>query len=223
MKLIDDLGTRRVSCKTTARYGIFECEYCGTRKEKKFTYSNLPDGIKCRSCSNREKSTLPKKYKEKINGVTASKSRIYRTWKQMKSRCQNKNVEFYYRYGGRGISVCEEWKNNFLSFKDWSISNGYSDDLSIDRIDPNGNYEPSNCRWATDKQQAINRNKRYSQSGFIGVTEKNNKFSCRVWTGDKRVHLGTYESKEYCSMLYDTYCIVYGLKNTTNYPRGIFQ
>ena len=75
----------------------------------------------------------------------------------MRQRCKNKNVPEYKRYGERGIAVCDEWENSFESFYVWAINNGYADNLSIDRIDVNGNYEPSNCRWATPSEQARNK------------------------------------------------------------------
>jgi len=75
----------------------------------------------------------------------------------MKERCYNKNYQEYHLYGGRGIKVCEEWKNDFMFFYDWAMANGYNSKLSIDRIEFNGNYEPSNCRWANDYTQANNK------------------------------------------------------------------
>lgn len=85
-----------------------------------------------------------------------SKTRLHRIWCKMKERCLNENNPAYKWYGGRGINVCKEWLDDFVSFYNWSIKNGYSDDLSIDRIDVNGNYEPNNCRWIPLKEQALN-------------------------------------------------------------------
>lgn len=75
----------------------------------------------------------------------------------MKNRCYKKDNDNYQYYGGRGIEICPEWKEDFIAFQTWALSNGYADNLSIDRIDTNGNYEPKNCRWVDTKTQANNR------------------------------------------------------------------
>ena len=86
-----------------------------------------------------------------------SKTRLYHIWKSMKRRCSSKKYDHYDRYGGRGIIVCKEWKQSYVSFRDWAKSNGYAENLTIDRINNDGNYEPQNCRWVTQKQQERNR------------------------------------------------------------------
>ena len=83
-------------------------------------------------------------------------TRLYSIWKAMRKRCSNPNDYSWRIYGGKGIKVCDDWMNSFEAFKSWSLENGYSDDLSIDRINSCGDYEPSNCRWATPYQQANN-------------------------------------------------------------------
>lgn len=95
--------------------------------------------------------------KEKPNGEKhgMSNSRLYSVWSNMKTRCCNKNNRAYPRYGGRGIKVCDEW-NNPESFIEWALDNGYSDKLTLDRIDNDGNYCPNNCRWVSMKDQENN-------------------------------------------------------------------
>lgn len=90
-------------------------------------------------------------------------TRLYRIWSSMHTRCYRPSYHAFADYGGRGIAICDEWLHSFENFRDWALSHGYSDDLSIDRIDVDGNYEPGNCRWATWSEQ--NRNKRIFKKG----------------------------------------------------------
>jgi hypothetical protein len=107
----------------------------------------------------------------------------------MRQRCYDVNATFYRDYGGRGITVCKEWKNDFIAFCDWAMKNGYADNLSIDRIDVNGNYEPSNCRWADAKEQNNNtrRNKLIEYNGKIQTLAQ--------WAEETQIPYGTIWSR----------------------------
>ena len=83
--------------------------------------------------------------------------RLYRIWKGMKCRCYSPKGQNNSYYGGRGITICPEWEKDFTSFRDWALNNGYSEELTLDRIDVNGNYCPENCRWASLEQQSRNK------------------------------------------------------------------
>lgn len=100
---------------------------------------------------------------------------LHATWDRMKMRCYNPNYEHFNRYGGRGITVCEEWKNDFVKFYLWAIANGYKEGLTLDRIDNDGNYSPDNCRWATKQQQSNNR------SSCVFVTHKGERKTITEW------------------------------------------
>lgn len=140
---------KKYSYGTLAYYYLCKCD-CGKYKIVK---SNNLKNKHVQSCGCLKKEIVSKK--QKIHGL--HKSRIYSIWQGMKSRCYNKNKIEYKNYGARKILVCKEWKENFINFYNWAINNGYKDNLTIDRINNNGNYEPSNCRWVTNKEQSYNR------------------------------------------------------------------
>ena len=144
-----------------------------------------------------------KKEQDRVN-LTANHShkmsgtRLYNIWVGIKGRCNNYNDARYDRYGGRGISVCEEWDKSFQSFYDWAISNGYSDNLTIDRIDNDGNYEPANCKWSTNKEQCNNRSSNINIK--IGNTTKTLTEWCEIFNVDTKRTMARYSRDGFVSI-----------------------
>ena len=115
-------------------------------------------------------------------------TRLYWTWHGMKARCFNPRESHFTDYGGRGITVCAEWLS-FEGFRDWALANGYADNLTIDRIDVNGNYEPNNCRWATTVEQA-NNTRRNHKITFNGKTQ-----NIKQWADELGINYYTLHSR----------------------------
>lgn len=141
-----------ITRKSGTHYKSWKC-ICSCGNECIANERSLLSGKKL-SCGCLNKEILKSGICRRKHGM--SETRIYRIWRGIKDRCDNPNNRNFDRYGGRGISYCSEWKN-FEPFYEWAISNGYNDQLSIDRINNDGNYEPSNCRWTDILTQANNR------------------------------------------------------------------
>ncbi|HDY87191.1 MAG TPA: hypothetical protein ENH82_03630 [bacterium] len=135
------------------------------------------DSTQCRSCSNKIKGGW------KTHGLT--KSKLFKTWCGIVQRCENKNNEFYPRYGGRGIKICTLWRHDFKSFYDYAIANGWKEGLTIDRIDNDGNYEPGNIRFVPMKIQCRNR------SSNIWITIKGETKILADWARINNIKYGT--------------------------------
>lgn len=167
---------------------IVRCE-CGTLKS--VSPSRVLSGnTKSCGCLKRENTIeYNKRAKVKHSG---RKDRLYTIWHNMKQRCYGTTYKDYPQWGGRGICVCDEWKDDYASFRDWALSHGYEHGLSLDRIDVDGNYEPLNCRWSDWSTQA--RNKTNSLNFEINGEKKNlvelaDEYGIKYGTLYQRVHL----------------------------------
>lgn len=206
MKLIKDIGIRISSSKSkySTRFGLYECPICKKHFETQTKSVKSGKSTKCKSCSI---SSIRKTHGK-------SNTRLYKIWSGIKTRCLNANSSSYKQYGAKGISICDEWKNEYISFSLWALSNGYKDDLQIDRENGLGNYEPSNCRWVDGYVQAQNKINKNTRGVSLNVS-KNRWESYITYNGNYKF-LGTYDNKIDALISYDLFVLDNNLKHTLN-------
>lgn len=167
-------------------YVTWRCK-CDCGNEKIVSFKNIGKGTSSCGCYAREIST------NRLTKHGKRYTRLYKVYRTMLQRCNNPNAHEYENYGGRGIKVCEEWQT-FEGFEKWAMENGYDDTAkhgkcTLDRIDPNGNYEPSNCRWTTMKRQQ--RNKRNN----VLITYNGETHCMSEWAEIIGIPYGTFQKR----------------------------
>ena len=209
-RLVLDLGLRFIPRGDRRyTYGLFECQYCGEEFECQATLVKTNRVVSCGCFSLTKPEGL-------------SLSRFYLTWHNMIKRCTNPNNRDYKNYGGRGISVCEEWLD-IRNFIEWAELT-YSEGLSLDRINNDGNYEPNNCRWTDNSTQILNRRRmKNNKSGFVGIyCSKTPQFwVASITVKSKQRNIGTFKTIEEAVLARDNYIVENKLphKLSTDYKK----
>lgn len=192
--------------KTKRHHGIFECPYCG-KHFKALIYNVNKERVKSCGCQIGIKHGL---WGHKLTSIR----------KAMINRCYKSNYKQYHLYGGRGITVCEEWRNDVVIFYNWAMANGYKDGLEIDRINNNGNYCPENCRWVPRYINSQNtRRKSSNKCGYRGVWKDGNRWDVAIFNNGVRHWLGSHATKEEAALAYNEFVIA----NHTYHPLNVIE
>ena len=193
-----------------ATYGLFECQYCGEEFEARVAKVKSGHTKSC-GCLSGEKHGL-------------RQNKFYKTWYNMRDRCNNPKIKAYKNYGGRGITVCDEWLDvaNFVAWAEKTYPNieGYT----LDRIDNDKGYSPENCRWVDRATQGLNQRMKNNTSGYVGIcwNNKNNNWMAKIKSGDFFIYIGSFHTKEEAVLARDNYIIENKLphKLSTDYKKG---
>lgn len=182
--------------KWNRKVSLYHCEKCGNNVEVQDTYVRTGKKVDC-GCGTKERMIETKKKNKTIkHGMHGTPE--YNAWRGMKARCYKKSYQHYDRYGGRGIIVCDEWKNDFMAFYN-DMGKKPTPKHQLDRIDNDGNYCKENCRWATPSQNCYNRSRYHNKTKFIGVSEntkKKGRYSAWFSVNRKHIQVGTYDSPD---------------------------
>lgn len=156
--------------KQNFMFALFKCNNCGITKEYIKTKIIRKPNLVCKACTIKNHGNKIKTHGDSQNNT------LYYVYKNMMARCYNVKIKNYNRYGGRGIKICDEWINSYENFREWALKNGYEyvgknkgDAMSIDRIDVNGNYEPTNCQFIKNRVNSSKDSIRFSYSDSIAV------------------------------------------------------
>lgn len=212
LKIISNLGYIRTSKKNGYNFISFQCPDC-----------KKPFNMRSYKVKNKSITKCPSCYRlEHYKG----NNRIKAIWAGMKTRSNPKMKQsscYWSNYGSRKISRCTEW-NDFNTFLKWALANKYSDELSIDRINNDGNYEPDNCRWTTQTIQAQNSRRKIGKAGYRGVKITKNttgklRFGAQISVNMKKKHLGTFNTAIEAALAYDNFVLDNNLAHLINFNK----